>query len=729
MPPQVSQWVEMILERVETLPTLSPIATRLLAASNSDDFDLNEITTLIESDPSLTAKILGLCRRADKGLGDRITTVRRAIIMLGIETVRSAVLSVSVYDLMEQAASDADQRLAGELAGLGTARFDREGFWRHAIAVACASELIAEEHPQLKVRPDEAFVAGLLHDLGKLVLDLVMPKSFARVLEFADRRRSRSAPVERELFGIDHHVAGKRLAELWKLPEAVGEVMWLHSQPFEALPEGTNRTLVQIVTVAKGICRQLHLGEPADFDAPPTVDALIEQAGLRSNRVDGLVPRIHRSTAERCSAMGLGEQSSPELLLRSIFAANKSLGRLNTLLTARTRTAEGLERAVKAAEAFLGALEPGQSATRVLGMIARSARAAAGRGCVAALLRRGTDEPTQLFGFDAGERLTEPVVVGRDEAADLRAQANAIPVLGAERAGDDESGAMAAVLLEEPEGGGAPAWGVSREMRVLTLAWSMALSSAIEGDRARRLGEKLAQANRALGEAQSRLAEVESMSRLGEMTAGAAHEMNNPLTVISGRAQLLASRASDETSRRAIDAIVEATADLTDLISSLNLLADPPKPSASVVEVAQIVREAARIAGDRTGREAEIGEIGPGLRVEGDADLLSSALAELVINGLESADAARVRIWAEPAGADGRLTISVVDDGAGMSPRTRSHAFDPFFSDKPAGRSRGLGLSRARRVIELHGGEIGLVSEPGAGTTATIRLRAIEGAE
>src|SRR5690606_37527441 len=128
--------IELILRRIDALPTLSPIASRLLEMCSDTETDLPEVVGLIESDPALTTKILGLCRRADRGLGDRITTVRHAVVMLGLDAVRSAVLSVAVYDLLQ------DERLEGDGGGdPGAAtQFDRLEFWRHLLGVACAAE-------------------------------------------------------------------------------------------------------------------------------------------------------------------------------------------------------------------------------------------------------------------------------------------------------------------------------------------------------------------------------------------------------------------------------------------------------------------------------------------------------------------------------------------------------------------------------------------------------------
>src|SRR5688572_525635 len=187
--------IELILRQVDTLPTLSAIATRLLEIAGAEDADLDRIVEIIESDPAMTARMLGLCRRADKGLGDRITTVRRAVVMLGLEAVQAAALSVAVYDLMEQWAPSAEDRLAPKGATFSPGTFDRERFCRYPVADARASQLIADAHPDLLIKPDEAFVAGLLHGLGKLVLDLILPRSYSRVIGLAERRQTSSAEI------------------------------------------------------------------------------------------------------------------------------------------------------------------------------------------------------------------------------------------------------------------------------------------------------------------------------------------------------------------------------------------------------------------------------------------------------------------------------------------------------------------------------------------------------
>lgn len=751
------QQVEVILRQVDNLPTLSVIATRLLQIGNVEDADLDAIVEIIESDPPLTAKLLGMCRRADKGLGDRITTVRRAVVMLGLEAVQAAVLSVAVYELMERTSPNFDEPAPGP--GESMVAFDREGFWKHSIAVGSASELIAEGHSDLAVRPEEAFVAGLLHDLGKMVLDVVLPRSYARVLGLAERRASSSTQPELQLIGLDHHTVGKRIAEHWGLPTPLRDVMWLHGQPVVSLPEGTDRNLVAIVGVARHLCRHLHLGWSGDFNHPEPLDGprgVCRQFGLSAQLVEASVSRLHENVAHRCRVLGLGDVSAPELLMSAVAGANRRLGRLTAIYEQRARAAAKQGKILTAITDFHAACaaRPDRAVVETLAEVVRSANGIMGRGFFGVVYQLRQGDPWQLCQFSADGRPLKSQVIesppgqaegwhgggggtGGASRASLAALTNPAQLsMGAMSllpwltdylldAGDLRNvqllsltvGAAAVVLLHDRE-----AHADNTTMAALTATWGAAIAAAAQQEASRRMGERLAAATRSLTEAQQRLAESESMARLGEMASGAAHEMNNPLTVICGRAQILAGTLTGPDGAAA-KAIVEASRSLSDLITSLRLLADPPKARIEPVDLDALLRLASQRAVERArgpGTERRVKfEATPGV-ARLDRELIATALAEMILNALQaSADGiVMIRARLDPRA----LRIEVRDDGCGMSARALKHAFDPFFSEKSAGRATGLGLTRARRLAELHAGEIVLESRPGKGTTSTLRV-------
>jgi signal transduction histidine kinase/HD-like signal output (HDOD) protein len=765
--------IDLILRQVDSLPTLSPIATRLMEITNVEDANLDHLVEVLETDPALSARLLGLCRRADKGLGDRITTVRRAVVMLGLEAVQAAVLSVAVYDLMQGCTPRLDEPAAS--GSDSTLEFDRAGFWMHSVAVASACDLIAESHTDLGVKPEEAFVAGLLHDLGKLVLDLILPRSYARVLGLAERRATSAAEAELRIIGMDHHTAGKRLAEHWGLPPALAEVMWLHGSirgGIDTLPEGPRRNLVSIVTVARTLCRHLHLGWSGDFNHPEPLGGprgICKHFGLNADIVDAATLKLHECVLHRCKILGLEEPEKRDVLMQSLAAANRRLGRLSEMFEQRSRASVRQGRVLNTISEFQERIGTGLDINTTMAEVVRSAMAifgagGSGAGFFAVLYQAREDDQWRLCRFDEHGTALRSIEVESPgspitrrpsslaelcrsdrlsiaslsllpwltdhlvDAVDLRR----VQLLPLTHEGDNTltGSRPAVVLIHDRDVSGS----LDRQMlQALTSTWSASISAAVVQDAARRLAERLVTSNRSLAEAQQRLAETESLARLGEMAAGAAHEMNNPLTVISGRAQVLAAKLTGAETKAAADRIVEASEKLSDLITSLRLLAAPPTPDRRECRIEDIVSAAIEVARHRTGVETPIEahiprstgpDSAPAIAPTAllDKEMITTALAELLANALQASNGTPVHVRAHTTPADRRLLFVVEDKGAGLSPRALQHAFDPFFSERPAGRGQGLGLTRARRLVELHEGDITLQSRHGQGTTATITI-------
>ena len=254
--------------------------------------------------------------------------------------------------------------------------------------------------------------------------------------------------------------------------------------------------------------------------------------------------------------------------------------------------------------------------------------------------------------------------------------------------------------------------------RVRTL-WTRSLVQSIAMEQSKRVGEELASANHAMTALRNELTSKESLVQLGRLAAGAAHEMNNPLSVILGRSQQLFERVGTKRERDISLAISDSAQQLSDLISSLRMIADPPKTQMQAGDPVLLVREAIEIARHRChtqGIRARVhfktdnSFIDP---VTMDIPLLAQAIAEPIINAIQSEPGELVTVSIEPDPAFARLSIRISDQGRGFSEDSIRHAFDPFYSELPAGRRSGLGLSRARGLVELHRGEIELGNRPG----------------
>lgn len=753
---------ELILSHIESLPTLSPIALRVLHLSSSPDADIHEITALIESDPALTARILRLCRRADRTTANEITTIDRAVVMLGLEAVRAAMLSVEVYGL---ARSEQTQTIA----------FDRSAFWRHSLAVACCAELIAERHEKSisGLRPQEAFLCGLLHDLGKLALDKVLPKAFARCVELCEQKRCDIAEVERRVIGLDHHTAGKRLAEHWALPHAVQDVIWLHNQAAVSLPDVPHRSLISIVTVAQAITRKLLIGWSGNYAAGRPIGKLCIEHGLDAAACAEIEAELFDRLAVRAANLGLDDAGDSAGLLDSIAEANRQLGQLNSRFQAESRKNASQQRVLNAIEQFHcdGVLRT--ALPDAMGAVARSAAGVFSTSRpISILWQPRSGAGWQFRQFAATGKLIEEKNLGLPPGGeDLRELTEAgrmgfgsVEVLGWLKTKLGESLSPEKVRFtplvgirtqEEPSPAGVLLHFVGKEsqtlvrenpeqLRPLLAAWASTLISTAQFDGARRMGEQLADANRQLADMQQQLVESRSLARLGELAGGAAHEMNNPLTVISANAQILCARLIDDENASKAKAVADAAQRLSDLISSLHLFADPQPPKRVRTDVHQTIDQAIRSATERrtTAIEAQnaaaklrglpsLEQTAPETRViiGDDIDVafidrrqIVQAVTEIMVNALEARPKQLIEVRAFVSPSDGRLLISVTDDGIGMSERAKHHACDPFFSEKEAGRQPGLGLARARRLIDLHGGDLWIESSPGKGTTVTVAL-------
>jgi len=348
-----TEQVRLILRQVQNLPPLAPVASRLLALGDEATVDLAEIARLVETDPVLSGRILGLCRRADKGVAEKITSVRRAVVLVGLGAVRGAVLGASAFSAL------------GEQKEAGDKRFDRAGFWKYCVCVACTAELLAGANRSvLRIAPEEAFVAGLLHAIGKLVLEFALPKAYARVIDLARLECEPSAAVERRVLGVDYHRAGKALADHWNLPSALGEVMLLHGTQFDELPESANRAMVGLVSGSAAFVQTLGLGWSGDFGVPPAIPVLLPAVNIRPPDMAEFGDKLLRAVSDRLTALGLSSAGPSTLAIESIMETtreNRGLLRTVRELTLAVRgqtpqdaaapTARGLAEARNLAEA------------------------------------------------------------------------------------------------------------------------------------------------------------------------------------------------------------------------------------------------------------------------------------------------------------------------------------------------------------------------------------------
>lgn len=750
--------VDLLLQQLDQLPTLPAVAVRVLEATGDDDSSAKHVTQIIQNDPALSARILQLVHRADAGVRGEVTSVERAVVLLGYQAVRSAVLSLSVFQTF------------GPTQQSPGSKFSREEFWKHCIAVACCAELLALElkRAKLSIDPSEAFVCGLLHDVGKVALDAALPKSFSRVVEAADLLRGNIADVERQVIGVDHMVVGKRLAEQWQLPATLRDCIWLHGQLPEALPATVrNARLVNLVTLADQLVREQHLGYSGNHTTAVPRESLMRAIGLSVDHVDSAMRALIEQIEPRAKALGLGEASGTDLYRQALTQANRELGRVTDQLAAKNRRLAIRSKFFEALSHFHGDLRPDAAPATVLQAIAQTACGVLDVGPVAAFSlppgreyaecvivgKAGDVIQSGLADFASAEQLDDSIAGGSETAstrpfASLRSTPGDGPVrlVGSElewlvssvspRLGYEKRWWIG--LEADGEVIGGVVWGAADgeaqrlstqfdELAALSGGWSLALRTCQIREESRTLSEQLAETNRQLQSAQSEILRSRTLITIGEVAAGAAHEMNNPLAVISGRSQLLASELSDPRQKSMAQLIADQSQRLSDMITDLMDFAKPTPPKPVVMDTAQLISrslEQAKRRVELADRQVEV-TFGDAPAVVVDVDQVASAIAEAIANAVQATEPnGRIEIAAAHDAFGQRVVLSVSDDGCGMDESTLRHAFDPFFSAKKAGRRRGMGLSKAMRWVEASAGQMRLESRIGQGTRAVFLLPA-----
>jgi signal transduction histidine kinase len=215
-----------------------------------------------------------------------------------------------------------------------------------------------------------------------------------------------------------------------------------------------------------------------------------------------------------------------------------------------------------------------------------------------------------------------------------------------------------------------------------------------------------------------RVLEAEKLEAMAEFAAGAGHEINNPLTVISGRAQLLLAEETDPERRHALALISAQAMRVYEMIADMMLFARPPRPELQSVELGKLVDEIIEEVKKGTGSISRIGASEP-VTVQADPVQVNVVLRAICQNALEATGGGgHIEIGIEQNPRE--VHIRIQDDGPGISPDERRHIFDPFFSARQAGRGLGLGLSKAWRIITNHGGRIEVESQSNRGATFVV---------
>jgi len=233
--------LEALVRRVRDLPALPAAVVRVMHLADDPKAGTADVARALASDQALAARVLKLANSAFYGSTRRISTVSESVISLGMRTTRNLVMATSCQEMLEQ-----------DIAGYA---LPRGALWRHSLACASAAQALAQRACYRAT--EEAFVAGLLHDIGKVILSTYLQDQFVHVLRRALEGGLTFAEAEREVLGFDHAEAGARLLERWNLPSSLVLAVRWHHAPFDS---PSPSLLPCLVHVADAVCLTLGIG-------------------------------------------------------------------------------------------------------------------------------------------------------------------------------------------------------------------------------------------------------------------------------------------------------------------------------------------------------------------------------------------------------------------------------------------------------------------------------------
>ncbi|WP_310384204.1 HDOD domain-containing protein [Roseateles sp.] len=263
--------MDLVLSKVNALPSLPALVLELLASIDQEDSNADALADKLSQDQALTAKTLRLANSSFYGMPHQVTSMQQSIAILGFRTIRSLATTAALIGAFPSA------------AGAG---FDMGGFWRHAYATALFARELA---PTLQVNPEQAYTAGLLHDIGLLVLVTQFTDHFAAVLAFQSQAdQTPLLEAERATLGLDHARIGHALTSHWKFPEALQHAVTDHHQP--AAPD--EPALISLVRCAVALAVAISPAMDAAQPVPTEVLGICQAIGLDPAASEALVAKV-----------------------------------------------------------------------------------------------------------------------------------------------------------------------------------------------------------------------------------------------------------------------------------------------------------------------------------------------------------------------------------------------------------------------------------------------------
>ncbi len=276
--------IDTLVDEVVTLPSMPDAVARITEMINEPDCSLSEVGKVVASDPSLAFKMLRLVNSAYYGMQQEVTSVDHAVVLLGAKVIKNLVLSATVFETIGNGA---------------------EQFLRHCVACGVAMKTFSMQGPLAEelASPDEAFIYGLIHDIGKVFLEEYMPDELETVECLAREEGLPYRDAELKVIGVDHAALGARLAENWRLSRPIIEAIRGHHDL--TLCDASFRPLAATLCIADDLVSLCGL-QPYEGRRCPIPEATWEAAELTGPALVAAVNRFFDAYPQVDELMHLG---------------------------------------------------------------------------------------------------------------------------------------------------------------------------------------------------------------------------------------------------------------------------------------------------------------------------------------------------------------------------------------------------------------------------------------
>jgi putative nucleotidyltransferase with HDIG domain len=266
---------ERVLNSIRDLPAMPKVITEIQNQMTTADINTRKICGLIETDQAVATKVLRAANSAFYGQSGKVSTMHGALNLIGLKGLMEVVSLIGAHKL-----------LVGKLPGYG---YDAEDLWKHSLAVAYGSKLLAlERDPGIS---DTAHLAGLIHDVGKIILDRFIVEKKTEIAAFMENEQKTFWDVETKFFGLNHAKVAAEVCRKWKFPAVMANAIGWHHEPL-----GSNKDLLaHILHMADHLATMIGIGYDSDDVLSQVEEGTMDFLGLKQVDLGELVSRTMES--------------------------------------------------------------------------------------------------------------------------------------------------------------------------------------------------------------------------------------------------------------------------------------------------------------------------------------------------------------------------------------------------------------------------------------------------